>query len=130
MKNLIKKEILYPELSYIIMGCLFNVHNEIGSGHKERIYERAVAEAFIERGLSFKEQVYVPVIFHDKYVGKYFLDFLVDGKIVVELKAGDQFLKKDTDQILRYLQIHNISLGILARFTSRGVIAKRIIHIK
>ncbi len=123
-----KKDILYPELSYNIVGCLFDVQNTIGHGHKEKVYESAVAEAFRQKGIKYEEQLYVPVVFGEKNVGRYYFDFLVENKIVVELKVGDKYTKRDIEQVLCYLRVNGISLGIIARFTSRGVIIKRIVN--
>lgn len=123
-----KKDILYPELSYNIVGCLFDVQNTIGHGHKEKVYESTVAEAFRQKGIAYEKQLYAPVVFGERNVGKYYFDFLVEDKVVIELKVGDRYTKKDIEQVLRYLQVHDISLGIIARFTSRGVIIKRIVN--
>lgn len=81
-----KKDLLFPELSYKIMGCAFEVFNEIGFGHPEKFYQRALAEALRKNGLPFTEQLYFPVKFNDKIVGKMFFDFLVEDKIIIELK--------------------------------------------
>jgi len=79
--------------------------------------------------LKFKEQLYAPVMFQNKKIGSYYLDFLIADKIILELKKGDRFYKKDIEQTFAYLKTHNIKLGLLARFTNHGVKVKRIVNI-
>lgn len=126
-----KSELVHPELSYRVMGVLFEVFKEFGAGHKEKYYENAIAESLKAAGISFAQQLYVPLLFKGKLVGKYFLDFLIDGKIVLELKKGDMYSsKKHIDQVLSYLKANNLQLGILAQFTSEGVKYRRIVNLR
>jgi len=129
VKN-IRTDLLYPELSYKIIGALFEVFNKLGQGYLEKYYQRAIAISLKESGLKFKEQVYAPLIFKDVKIGKCFFDFLVEDKIVLELKTGDRFSKKDIGQIHSYLKVNNLQLGLLVNFTSQGVKFKRIINTK
>ena len=128
--NIKRKDLIYPELCYKIVGTLFNVYNEIGTGHKENYYQKAIAIALQEQKIEFKEQVYCPLKFNGKLVGKYFLDFLIDRKIVLEIKKGNLFLKRNLDQVYEYLKVNNLKLGIIANFTRNGVKFKRIVNIK
>jgi len=73
--------------------------------------------------------LYYPLIFQEEVIGKYYFDFLIEDKIVLELKRGDYFSKQDIEQIYRYLKINNLKLGILARFSSKGLLFKRIVNI-
>ena len=120
---MIKKDnkIIYKELSYQIVGTLFNIYNELGYGYQEKIYERAVAEGFIKLGIKFQNQAPYSVVYQEKVVGKYYLDFIIDSKIVLELKRGDYFNKKNIDQIKGYLAATGMKLAIIAHFTSNGV---------
>lgn len=122
---------VHPDLSFRIMGVLFEVNKELGPGHKEKYYENAIAEGLKDAGISFQRQVYVPLYFNGKVVGKYFLDFLIDGKIVLEIKRGDMYSsKKHIDQVFSYLKSNNLQLGILAQFTTEGVKYKRIVNLR
>ena len=123
-----RPDLLYPELSYKILGALFDVANELGYQYKEIHYQRAVAQRFNDLGISFESQPSVPILFQSKIIGRYFFDFLIDGKIILELKRGDNFSKKDIEQVIGYLKSKNIKLGILARFSPKGLITKRIIN--
>jgi len=67
--------------------------------------------------------------YKEKKVGHYFIDFLIDNKVVLEIKVGDRFPKRNIDQIFSYLRSSNLKLGILANFTSDGIKFKRILNL-
>ncbi|MBI2966401.1 MAG: GxxExxY protein [Bacteroidetes bacterium] len=123
-----RKDLLYPELSYQIIGCAYEVFKAIGYGHSEKVYQKAMAVLFHERKINNKEQVYLPIKFHDKIIAKKFLDFIVEEKIVVELKKDFHFSKAHIDQILNYLKYSQLKLAILINFGKEGVTFKRIIN--
>jgi len=127
-KKLNRKDILYPELSYKIIGCAFDVYNELGSGHHEKYYQKALAEAFSRSSLEFKEQVNFLLKYQGKNIGRNFLDFLIEGKVVVEIKKGERFSKRNIDQVMEYLNISNLKLGILISFANYGVTFRRIVN--
>ncbi|MDP2947737.1 MAG: GxxExxY protein [Nanoarchaeota archaeon] len=128
LNNLKRSDLAFPELSYKIIGALFEVHNNLGSGHHEKYYQRALAEELKRQNLIFQEQVYAPLLFKEENVGKYYLDFLIDDNIVLEIKKVDRFSKRHIDQVLAYLKIKNLKLGILANFGQNDVKFKRIIN--
>ncbi|MDQ3110348.1 MAG: GxxExxY protein [Bacteroidota bacterium] len=100
MKAILKRDdLLYPELSYKIMGCAFNVFNQLGSGHLEKIYQKALAIEFANAGLKFHEQLKSEVWFEGEMLGYGKLDFLVENKVVVEIKRGNDFNPADFDQV-------------------------------
>ena len=82
ISTLKRTDLVYPELSFIIVGCAYEVFNELGPGHTEKNYQRALSAVFAERKIIFKEQEYYPLKFKDKVIGRGFLDFSVDNKIV------------------------------------------------
>lgn len=129
-KNLIRSDLVYPELCYQIIGILFDVYNELGSGYYEKHYQRAIAIALKQCNLIFKEQVAVPIKYNDNKLGNYLLDFLIENKIILEIKKGEGFARKNIEQIYSYLKASNLKLGILANFTSKGLKFKRIVNIK
>lgn len=128
-KQLLKKDILFPELSYSIIGCAFDVFNEIGFGHHEKFYQRVMQEAFSLNNINFKQQVRYDLTFKDKIIGRNYFDFLVDDKIIVELKKDKRFSKQNIDQVYQYLRISNLQLAILINFSKTGVIFKRILNL-
>lgn len=124
-----RADLIHPELSYLIVGCLYEVWNELGPGHSERTYQKATAAMFKNKNLRFVEQLPAPVYFKEQLLNKRFLDFLVDDKIVVELKKNESFSIGNIRQIHDYLIRTKLSLGILVNFTYKGVKTKRVINI-
>jgi len=122
-------KVLYKDESYEIIGCCFEIFNQLGPGLREINYQKALEETFRLKGLDFKSQLYVPLKISEKVVGKYFLDFLVGDKIALELKSGDHFFRRDIEQLFSYLKSVNLKLGIIVNFTSHGVKFKRILNI-
>ncbi len=122
------QQLVHPELSYRIVGILFRAHNELPKGYQEKHVQRTVALFFEKEGLKFKEQAGAVIRIGEKIIGRYFLDFVVDNKIVVELKVGEKLSRKDFDQIKSYLDSTNLELGLLARFSSKGVKVYRVLR--
>lgn len=123
-----RKDLIYPELSYKINGVLIEVFKELGGGHQEKYYQKAAAAGLKEKNLQFQEQYYVPLTFHGSPVGKYFLDFLIEDKIVLELKRGIFVPANVINQTKQYLSALNLQLGLVACFTNSGVVIKRILN--
>lgn len=130
MYELRRGDLLFPELSFKIVGCAFEVHNELGFGFKEIVYQKALSLAFKEKGLCFKEQAQFEIKYKEKFIGKRYFDFIVDQKIVVEIKRDGRYSKVHIDQTLEYLKISDLKLALLINFGRQGVIYKRLINIK
>lgn len=123
-----KNKIIYPELSYKIVGVLFKVHNELGNKYQEKYYQRAIALELTNQHIAFEKEVLVDLMYNNEKIGKYFLDFLIENKIVLEIKATDKFKISDYKQVAAYLKSKNIKLGILANFRTDKITCKRIIN--
>ena len=128
MKKEIKRDdLIYSELSYAIIGCAYSVYNEIGPGHLERVYQKALAIALRKAKILFTEQYHVNVVFMGEKLGNGYVDFLIEKIIILELKrdikSGIAYLK----QVLNYMHSAKIPLAILINFTHSGVITKRIV---
>jgi len=123
-----RNDLLYPELSFRINGVLFDVFKQLGGGNREKYYQEAVKLGLQKAGLKFKEQFYVPLKFDGKIVGKYYLDFLIEDKIVLELKRGKIIAINNVDQVKQYLSALNLKLAIIASFTYNGVKINRILN--
>jgi GxxExxY protein len=100
----------------------------MGPGLHEKYYQRGVAGGLQEVGIPYREQVAISLQFSQKIMGRYFADFVVDGKIIVELKRGQRVNRQHAIQVLAYLKATHLPLGILAYFGSDGVTFKRIIN--
>ncbi len=121
-------DLIYPELSYQVVGACFDAFNEIGPEKKEVHYQRAVAIFLEKRGVPFREQVHAPFLCDGKRIGDFVLDFLVNGQLVLELKVGGRFRRQDFEQVRRYLVQHQMDLGILVRFGSDSVTFHRVLR--
>lgn len=122
------KNIVYAELSYRIVKVLFDVYNELGGRYQEKYYQRAVAIGFDKSKIKHNKELAVNLTFQNQTIGKYFLDFLVEGKIVVELKTVVRFSHDDVRQVLAYLKAKNLRLGILVNFRGNKLEYKRIVN--
>ena len=121
-------DILYKELSYEIVGALFDAFKTLGSNYQEKYCQRAVEMFLTKRKIPFKREVPVKIIVEDNMIGKHFLDFLIKDSVVLELKKGNKNNMSDIKQVLMYLKTTGLKLGILAYFGSNGVTYKRIIN--
>ncbi|MCF8422731.1 MAG: GxxExxY protein [Bacteroidia bacterium] len=123
-----KQDLIYPELSYQLVGLAYNVFNELGHGHLEKIYQKAYAKELKEAGIVFKEQAPYQVIYKEEVIGNNYLDFLIEEKVIIELKRSDFYSKKYIDQVSNYIKVSNLKLAILINFTSNGVRIKRVVN--
>ncbi|OGF23341.1 hypothetical protein A2Y83_01340 [Candidatus Falkowbacteria bacterium RBG_13_39_14] len=121
-------KVIHKELSYQIVGILFEVYNELGYGYQEKYYERAIKEFFIHKKLNYKNQIPYVLTARGKIIGRYFLDFLVEDKIILEIKKGKYFSKRNIDQVKGYLKATGLKLAILANFTPTGVKFFRVLN--
>ena len=111
-----KNEVIYKELSYHVMEAVFEVHNALGGGFVESMYEKALAYELELRNISFERQKVVTVLYKGHVVGTHRLDFVVDGKIILELKAASALTDVFKQQTLPYLKATNMRRGILITF--------------
>lgn len=118
-----------PELSYKIVGTLFRVYNELGPGLYEKNYQKAVASELSLQKIGFKQEVPIKLRFVESNVGRYFADFIVNSRVILELKSGNQINRGHAKQLIAYLRATDLPLGILAYFGKDGVFFKRIINI-
>ena len=116
-----ERKIIYPQLSYVIVGCCFEVHNELGRYSREKLYVESLKKKLISKGLKVLRE-------YQKDGNR--LDLLVEDKIIVEAKAKKILKKDDYYQIQRYLQSHNKKLGLLVNFNQPYLRPKRIIRIE
>lgn len=118
---------LYKELSYQIMSAIFEVHNTLGSGFLEKVYENALLVELSIRGIMAEAQKPLIVHFKGIEVGCYCADIVVNGQILLELKAVDAFTKAHDAQVLNYLKATGLKLGILINFGKERVESKRFV---
>jgi len=123
------KNFLHEDLSYKIRGAFFNVHNTLGGGHKEIIYQKALALEFKKLGINFEREKSLTIQYDDVKVGVYRPDFVVNDNIIIEIKAV-AFIPKDYEiQLLNYLKSTKLSLGFLVNFGPTKVEIRRRINL-
>jgi len=120
-------EIIHKELSYKIVGILYDIYNNLGSGYQEKYYQNAIKMAFEKEGIPFLEQVRADLDFKGKFIGRYYIDFVVGHKIVLEIKVSTNFSRRDIRQVIGYLKKSGLELGILATFATESLKYKRIL---
>jgi len=123
-----KKRLIYKQEAYKIIGILFEVFKELDYGYREKYYQEAIAEELRHNEICFKKEVYVPLKYKNKIIGRNFIDFVIENKIALEIKVADRFYKSHFSQLLTYLNLCNIKLGILAIVTPEGIKIKRIVN--
>ncbi|MBI2103387.1 GxxExxY protein [Candidatus Woesebacteria bacterium] len=123
-------KIIYKELSYKVVGLLFEVYNQLGSDFQEKYYQRALSKLLQKETIPFDKEFPVDIVVEGEKIGKNFIDFVISGKIAVDLKKGNRFRMGDIKQMLTYLRSSKLKLGIIAYFGSKGVRVKRIINSK
>lgn len=123
-------EYKYSEITEKVIGACMKVHTELGSGFQEVIYQRAVQIEFRRLGLSFQREVPMPVYYQNFHVGNRRVDFLVEGKISVELKAIANLESPQLAQAKNYLEAYNIEVGLLINFGAPSLQFKRLLNRK
>ena len=119
--------IIYRDLSYQIMGVLFEVHKELGPGFLESVYEKALMEEFAKKAIKVETQRVTRVIYKGKKIGVHRLDLVVEGKVVVELKTVERFSTYPTAQFLSYLKAGSHKLGIPVNFSKAKAEYRRVV---
>ncbi|OGK23981.1 hypothetical protein A3D76_04555 [Candidatus Roizmanbacteria bacterium RIFCSPHIGHO2_02_FULL_37_9b] len=121
-------KIFYPELSYRITGVLNKTHNELGRYCSEKQYADSIENNFKKLKIDYEREMIIPIGFEGEFKGRNKVDFLVGGKIIIEIKAKKIITKEDYFQTRRYLSILNKKLAILVNFRSIYLSPKRILN--
>ncbi len=122
-------EILYKGESYKIVGAMLNVHNELGCGFLEAVYQDALEIEFSMQGIPYEREKEYDILYKGHVIDKkYRVDFVCYDKIIVELKAIDMLLSVHYSQVLNYLKMSSLKLGILANFGESKLNTQRIIR--
>ena len=121
-------DILFPELSYTVQGACFDVHNRLrGLDLSEAGWERALLIALTERGIQSDSQVKYRLSYRGHSVGQFAVDVVVEGKLLLELKAVEKLLPIHQAQVLSYLRVTGLELGILVNFGEVRVASQRLV---
>lgn len=119
------EKIIYKELSYKLVGCFYEVYNALGPGHKEQIYHEALALEFKSKGISFDDKKRLKVEYKGQEIGIYQPDFIIEDKIIVEIKSLLQMPKVFEKQLYYYLRGTDYKLGYLVNFGAEKLEIRR-----
>jgi len=118
----------YPEseLTAKIIGCALEVHKVLGNGFQEVIYQRALAIEMMHQGLSFVREQEMQIYYKGQGIGTRRVDFFVDNKVMVEIKAVIQLEDVHLAQAINYLEAYGIGVGLLINFGAKSLQFKRV----
>ena len=120
-------DVVYKELSYQIIAAVFEVHNTLGFGFLEKVYERALLKELRLREIPVEAQKEIKVFYKEDEIGTYFADLVVNGKILLELKAVEGLSNIHKAQVLNYLKATGLKLGLLINFGKERVEYERLV---
>ena len=115
------------DLTYQINGAIYEVNRELGSGFLEKVYENALLKEFALRGIQAESQVPMTVRYKGESVGDYFADIVVEGRVILELKAVEVLKGIHEAQILNYLKATGCKVGLLVNFSYPKAEIKRFV---
>ncbi len=115
------------ELTYAINGAVFEVHNTLGDGFLEKVYENALLVELKDRGIHSDSQVPVQVFYKGEIVGEYLADIVVENAIMLELKTVDELTSLHQAQLMNYLKASDKKIGLLINFKGQKATIRRIV---
>lgn len=122
------EKILYKELSYEINGILFEVHNSLGRFCNHKQYCDVLEVSLKKNNINYDRELEAPIKFKDTEISGNIVDFIIDNKIVLDVKAKKAITKKDYIQMQRYLKAANIKLGLIVNFAEKSIKPLRVIN--
>ena len=120
-------ELLYKDLTFAVIGAAMEVHRILGPGFLEAVYQLALERELTVRGIVFEKQARLPVTYKDVFVGEYIADFIIDGKLIVEIKAVSNFNSQHQAQAMHYLAAQGCRLALLLNFGTGSLQHRRVI---
>lgn len=127
---MIDEKYKYSDITEKIIGCAMEVHRSLGNGFQEVIYQRALAIEMELRGLSFSREHEMDIFYREQKIGNRRVDFFVEGKIMVELKAVVQLEDVHLAQAINYLEAYGLEIGLLINFGNTSLQFKRVMKSK
>lgn len=123
-----KQKFVHGELTQKIINSARKIFDDLGYGHPEKIYQKALEVELKKQKIPYKRESYSKILYDGEVVGRYFLDFLVDDKVAVELKVRREVYENDWIQLLNYLKAKDLRVGLLIVFMKSGVAVKRLMN--
>ena len=122
------KEQIHDDLTYTVTGCAIKVHNNLGNGFQEVIYQRALSIELRNAGVEFTREQEIPIIYEGEEIGTRRADFMINGQLLVELKALIKLDDVHLAQGLNYLVAYQLDKGLLLNFGAQSLEIKRLRH--
>jgi len=122
-----EKDLIHSELTRAVIGAAMEVHSNLGPGFLESVYEAAMAIELNLRKVPYERQKAIPVMYKGELAKDFFCDFLVDGKVLVELKALKAITNVEEAQVLNYLKATGLGVGLLINFGEQSLRYKRLV---
>ena len=123
-----EKDLKHNELTRAVIGAAMEVHSNLGPGFLESVYEAALAIELNLRNVLYERQKAIPVMYKGEKAKDFFCDFLIDGKVLVELKAIQIMTEIEEAQVLNYLKVTGLQVGLLINFGQRSLKYKRLVQ--
>jgi GxxExxY protein len=123
-------KLLYEEMTHVIIGAAMRVHSFLGNGFQEVIYQRAMALELVKANLDFFREVEMPIYYRnfEKPIGARRVDFIVEETVLVELKAVTALETVHHAQVLNYLKVYRLPVGLLINFGESSLSFKRFVR--
>lgn len=118
----------YSDITEKVVGCAMRVHQKMKNGYLESVYQNCLAIELDKAGVQYTKEVELPIYYEEVKVGKRRVDFLIEEKIVVELKAQVELTNAHLAQGLNYLETHNLEIGLLINFGAKSLQFRRLIN--
>ncbi len=123
-------ELIYKELAYKIVGCAMAVHKALGPGFIESVYEAALKVELTAQRISFEAQKEYSVFYRGQEIKKFYCDLVVENKIILELKAVRKLGDIERAQVINYLKVTHLQLGLLINFGEKSLVSERLVSTK
>jgi len=122
------KKFLYKELSYKLIGCFYDVYNELGPAHREQVYHEALKIVFDSKDIKYKDKPRIKIHFRGKNIGVYEPDFIIEDKIIIEIKSLLNMPKIFEKQLYYYIKGTDYKIGYLVNFGNERIDIRRRVY--
>jgi GxxExxY protein len=116
----------HQNITELIIKAFYNVYNSLGYGFLEKVYENAMMIELRNLGLNVQRQLPIKVFYEEQLVGEYFADIIVEGHIIVELKAAENLCDAHEFQLINYLKATELEIGLLLNFGKKPQFRRKI----
>lgn len=123
-----ENKLIYKDETYQLRGIFYEIQNELGTNFQEKHYCRALESKLEKAGIPFKREVPIKVIYEGKVLGIFKADFIINNRIILEIKTTNRISADNVKQMIRYLEGSNLKLGLIINFRARPLEIKRVVN--